>query len=202
MTSLNSPNTSQLDVLRNAIKEQCSPNSTALDNQQKDAKDISIIALELIDEKMHQLLSCDKNITDLKAYGKFEDREAFKEKAFFMILNYLFSECSDLRASCHTYFREMKNPPSTIDFLSNEFTTKLLKDGVYTNWMTEEIRKGNVGALETWNVLIRMMGKALHQTGSGVQVQRISYTGAIFIQSNISLLRINMFRYLIRFNRF
>ena len=73
---------------------------------------------------------------------------------------------------------------------------------MYTNWMTEEIRKGNDGALETWNVLIRMMGKALHQTGSGVQVQRISYTGAIFIQSNLSLLRINMFRYLIRFNRF
>ena len=73
MTSLNSPTTSQLDVLRNAIKDQCTSNSTALDNHQEDAKDISIIALELIDEKMHQLLSCDKNITDLKAYGKFEE---------------------------------------------------------------------------------------------------------------------------------
>ena len=170
MTSLNSPNTSQFDVLRNAIKDQSTSNSSALNNHQEDARNISTIALELIDGKMHQLLSRDKNITDLRAHGKFEDREAFKEKAFFMIVNYLFSECSDLRASCYSYFREMKNPPSKIDFLSNEFTSKLLKDGVYTNWMTEEIRKGNVGALETWNVLIRMMGKALHQTGSGVQV--------------------------------
>ena len=101
----------------------------------------------------------------------FKDDNADDKKAFLLLLDYLFSDNSTLRSECYTLFEQVSKPPSSINFLSDEMASKLTnKEGTYNAWMTSEIRKGNQDALKTWNILIRMMGKAIHQTGPGVQV--------------------------------
>ena len=127
-------------------------------------------AIQLV-TKVEKLFSIESK-TIKQTLLSFNDESADDKKAFLLLLDYLFCENSTLRSECYTLFEQIAKPPSSINFLSDEMTFKLTgKEGTYNAWMTSEIRKGNQDALKTWNILIRMMGKAIHQTGPGVQVK-------------------------------
>ena len=161
----------QLVALRGALTaKEYEINKATEENGEHQKLDVVKTALELVN-KMEQQLSLEtENRTEISLVN-FDEENTSVKKAFMVLLDHLFSEISNVRSASYTFFGLVRKPPSSIDFLSNELTLKLSKDGLYTNWMTVEIRKGNEDALKTWNVLIRMMGKAIHQPGSGVQVQ-------------------------------
>ena len=100
----------------------------------------------------------------------FEQEKPIVKEAFLILLEYMFFESSKVREACYKFFSQIRKPPKSIDFLSSELTSKMTKDGAYNNWMSSEIRKGNGDALKTWNVLIRIMGRSIHQAGPGVTV--------------------------------
>ena len=160
----------RLKPLKEAL--QIKENTMRQSNKDKDRNvllPVICTALDLVN-KMDQQLSMEADNRVEASLLNFEDQKPIWKEAFLLILDHLFADSSTIRSACHTFFGHIRRPPSSIDFLSKELTTKLTKDGAYTNWMTNEIRKGNKDSLKTWNVLIRMMGKSIHQPGAGVQV--------------------------------
>ena len=161
---------SQLSALREALKakeQDIRKHSTK--EKVNDAMGNVEIALDLVN-KADQQLSIESENRMETPLMTFDDDKAPVNGAFLLLLDHLFVDSSPVRSACHTFFGLVRHSPNSVDFLSNDLTSKLTKDGAYTNWMTNGIRKGNKGALKTWNVLIRMMGKAIHQPGPGLQV--------------------------------
>ena len=161
----------QLTALKEALKakENDIRKQTSKGKGKNVTYDVVGIALQLVN-KMDLHLSQEAENRMAAPLLTFEDDKDLVKDAFLLLLDQLFADSSKVRSACQTFFGLVGRPPNSIDFLSNELTSKLTKDGVYTNWMTNEIRKGNGSALKTWNVLIRMMGKSIHQPGPGVQV--------------------------------
>ena len=159
----------QLLELRKVLKAKGESKILGTEKENNELRDGIEAALELVTKIENQLTMEAKTME--AAFITFEDENIKVKKAFLLVLDNLFSENSKVRSACYRFFDQVHKPPSSIDFLSNELISKLTgKDGIYNAWMTSEIRKGNEDALKTWNILIRMMGKAIHQTGPGVQV--------------------------------
>ena len=159
----------QLMELRKALKAKGESKNLGTEAENNEMRDGIEAALELVTRIENQLAREAKTME--ATLVTFEDENIKVKAAFLLVFDNLFSENSKVRSACYRFFDQVRKPPSSIDFLSNELTSKLTgKEGVYNAWMTSEIRKGNEDALKTWNILIRMMGKAIHQTGPGVQV--------------------------------
>ena len=158
----------QLVELKKVLREKV---ETYVPNTKTDKTEFNIgveAALQLVTKIEKELLIESKTMEEALATFKFENRD---KSAFLLVLDNVFSDNPKVRSDCYRFFKQVQKPPDSVDFLSNEMTSKLTgKEGVYNVWMTSEIRKGNADALKTWNILIRMMGKAIHQVGPGVQV--------------------------------
>ena len=161
----------------NVSRSQLSDLKAVLEAQQKDIEpamgnlknNVIETALVLVSKMEHHLSLTPERRTEIHLAIFEEDNPNVKD-AFLMLLDYMFFESSKVRAACYKFFSLISKPPKSVDFLSEVLTSKMTKDGVYSNWMSAEIRKGNEDALKTWNVLIRIMGRAIHQAGSGVMV--------------------------------
>jgi hypothetical protein len=162
----------------NVSSSQLSDLKAVLEAQQKDTepstgnlKNVDVIktALVTVSKMEHHLSLPSERRTEIPL-GIFEDNNPSVQDAFLMLFDYMFFESSNVREACYKFFGLINKPPRSIDFLSKELTSKMIKDGAYNNWMSAEIRKGNGDALKTWNVLIRIMGRAIHQPSSGVMV--------------------------------
>ena len=163
-------NHSQLSALWDALKakeQDIKKHSTK--EKLNDAMGDVEIALDLVKRADQQLSMESENRMETPLMA-FDDDKAPVNGAFILLLDHLFVDSSSVRSACHTFFGLVEHSPNSVDFLSNDLTSKLTKNGAYTNWMTNGIRKGNKDALKTWNVLIRMMGKAINQPGPGLQV--------------------------------
>ena len=150
---------------------------TALEARQKDIEpakeslknDVIETALVLVSKMEEHLLLPSERRSEIPL-AIFEQENPSVKDAFLILLEYMFFEGSNVRAACYKFFSLIRKPPKSVDFLSSELTSKMTKDGAYNNWMSAEIRKGNGDALRTWNVLIRIMGRSIHQAGPGVTV--------------------------------
>ena len=162
----------QLAELKNVLREKIDVKVEGGKTEKNEFNQGFEAALQLVTKIERELLIESKTIEEDLAKFKFDKTD---KVAFLIVLDNLFSDNSNVRSDCYKFFKQIQKAPDSVDFLSNELTSKLTgKEGVYNVWMTSEIRKGNADALKTWNILIRMMGKAIHQAGPGVQVNFIN----------------------------